>query len=254
MDAALPSTWPVPVAGCRTLALGGFVNHRKPIALLRALAAHAPGWSPESLVLLSASVDLDLALLLFPGIREVHCPFQGIEGVAASSPLLQARLRTGTISAPPWDTGLLCRALSGDTSPVPTGLGTDLPALNPSLTETSAGICVRPLPIDLALLHLPGLTAEGLPWWPDSPWGDALLWERAQQVWATSESSDSPPADAILAGIRSNVWSWSLPAPTWPTAAPPNGADLAALQGAVQAARQGPEPLAAWWEQAISRY
>ncbi|HYE77139.1 MAG TPA: hypothetical protein VEI97_04050, partial [bacterium] len=57
-----------------TVAIGGFVNHRKPIQLLRQVA---PQLQPAALVIFSASIDLDLALALWPTVTTLHCPFMG---------------------------------------------------------------------------------------------------------------------------------------------------------------------------------
>ncbi|MEO7994087.1 MAG: CoA transferase, partial [bacterium] len=171
-----------------TLAIGGFVNHRKPITLIQTLAHLAPNLRPTSLVILSASLDLDLALAAWPSIRTVHCPFTGIEGHATVSPFFRARYATGELEVPAWDTGLLARALATDPDTevaTTTGLGTDLPALNPWLTVREAAVWVRGLAVDLALLHLPRATSDGRALWPDSPWADALLWDRADQVIAS---------------------------------------------------------------------
>lgn len=226
----------------QTLAIGGFVNHRKPLALLPLLQQSCPDLRPATLVCLSASVDLDLALALWPSISTVHCPFQGIEGIATISPLLERRLGLRTIVAPPWDTGLLALALRTPPTQEATslaGLGTDLPALNPMLREQEGAIRIRGLAIDLALLHVPHVTPVGDVWYSDSPWGDGLLLEQAAAVIA-SIGAIAPAPDAARRYLAQSRWTLvDLPTPTSPTADPPRSlADLTELRSTVEARRQ----------------
>lgn len=241
------------LSGCRTVAIGGFVNHRKPLRLLRTLSAAQPDWSPETLICLSGSVDLDLALALWPGVRTLHAPFQGVEGLAMISPGVQARLQARSLTAPVWDTGVLCQALGAPTSEVVTtltGVGTDLPALNPWLIESATAIQVTPLPVDLALLHLPFVAPRGAPWYVDSPWGDGLLYEAATRIIATVGAVRDPAGNARVYPPRDTATLVELADPCWPTAEPPvREADLAVLQALIEVSREDAtgRALLDWW-------
>lgn len=246
------------LSGCRTVAIGGFVNHRKPLRLLRTLAAAQPDWSPDTLVCLSGSVDLDLALALWPGVRTLHAPFQGVEGLATISPGVQARLQACSLTAPVWDTGILCQALGarpGEVVTTLTGVGTDLPALNPWLKETATLLQVTPLPVDLALLHLPYATPVGAPWYDDSPWGDGLLFEVATRVIATVGAARDPIGNARVYPPRDSATLVELVDPCWPTAEPPvHEADLSVLRALIGVSRDDAtgRALLDWWAESDS--
>lgn len=225
-----------------TLAIGGFVNHRKPLAMMSLIHQCCPALRPKSLICLSASVDLDLALSLWPSIATVHCPFQGIEGIATISPLLEQRLRERTVTVPPWDTGLLALALR--TPPTEeahslAGIGTDLPALNPMLREQEGAIHIQGLAIDLALLHVPHATPDGDVWYDDSPWGDGLLLKHADLVVASVGAIAPAPDGARSYPCTARRTLLTLVNPTGPTADPPRClADLSGLRDLVNRRRK----------------
>lgn len=233
-----------------TLAIGGFVNHRKPIALMRQLAMTSPTFAPSTLVILSASVDLDLALALWPSIATLHCPFIGIEGVTAVSPYVRRCIQEGALDVPAWDTGMLALAIGGG-GMTQAGLGTDLPLLNPWLTNEGEAIAVAALPIDRALIHAPyGLGANAVAY-HDSPWGDALLAEHA--IITSASYGQRLSADALRESFTQLAVHDCVQVSAWPTGDPPCAStDTVLLVGYANALQHDPsaETVLAWWARA----
>ncbi len=220
-----------------TVAVGGAGLVRAPVAALRALVAAGP----RDLVVVSFLGGVDVELLLEAGcVAELHSAGVSLDG-AGLAPRFRAAREAGTIRFVEWSEGSLVAALEAgarrlDSALTRSGLGTDLPAMNPWLRETADPhtgapvMAARALVPDLALLHVPWIDARGNAHVAGDLAADGLLAQAARRTVVTyEERRDLDPADAAI----SRIWldeavhapGGSLPSGCHPLV----GADLAAV-------------------------
>jgi len=208
------------------VALGGGELVRKPMAAVRALAGLGRTGLRVATLLGSADVEV---LLAAGGVAEVHSAGVALEGLA---PRWREARQTGTPTAVEWSEGtftaaLLAASLGLDSIPWPAGLGTDIPAINPWLKESTDPhtgrpvISVKALVPDVALIHVTALDDEGNAYHDGDLAADALLARAAQKVIVTYErrGETDPPRAAI-----SRIWiddAVEAPGGAAPTSCPP---------------------------------
>jgi glutaconate CoA-transferase subunit A len=219
------------------LAVGGAGLVRKPMAALRAVA----GAGRRDLAVVSFLGGVDVELLLEAGcVAELHSAGVSLDA-AGLAPRFRATREAASIRFAEWSEGSLVAALGAgaerlDSALTRSGLGTDLPAMNPWLVEaadphTGAPVmAARALVPDLALLHVPWIDAAGNAHVPGDLAADALLARAARSTLVTyEEQRDLDPRDAAI----SRIWidravrapGGSLPSGCHPVVA----ADLAAV-------------------------
>ncbi len=190
------------------VACGGGELQRKPMAAVRELAALGRRDLRVATMLGSADVEV---LLGSGAVAEVHSAGVALEGLA---PRWREARQTGSPRVLEWSEGSFVAALQAavlglDSLPWPAGLGTDLPRVNPWLKEASDPhtgapvLAVRALVPDVALLHVPGVDADGNAHVEDDLVADALLARAARRVIVTYERRVD--ADPALAAI-SRLW------------------------------------------------
>lgn len=209
------------------VATGGGELLRKPMAAVRALAAS--GRRDLRLATMLGSADVE-ALLAAGLLAEVHSAGVALRALA---PRWREARQTGEPRVVEWSEGTFVAALQAaalglDSQPWPTGLDTDLPALNPALLEaadphTGARVlAVRALVPDVALLHVDGIDAQGNAHVEGDLVVDGLLARAARRVVVTYEREID--ADPALAAI-SHLWiddAAAAPGGAAPTACPPH--------------------------------
>jgi len=190
------------------VACGGGELQRKPMAALRALVELGVGDLRVATMLGSADVEV----LLGAGVvTEVHSAGVALQGLA---PRWREARQTGTPTVVEWSEGTFAAALQAatmglDSMPWPAGLGTDLPAINPWLKESTdphtggAVLAVRALVPDVALIHVNGLDAEGNAYVDGDLVVDGLLARAARRTVVTYERLvESDPGRAAI----SHLW------------------------------------------------
>ena len=196
------------VADGALVATGGGELRRKPMAAVRALAESGRRDLRVATMLGSADVE---ALLGAGVVAEVHSAGVALLGLA---PRWREARQTGAPRVVEWSEGTFVAALQAaalglDSQPWPTGLDTDLPAINPSLVEaadphTGARVlAVRALVPDVALLHVDGVDEQGNAHVEGDLVLDGLLARAARRVVVTYEREVD--ADPALAAI-SHLW------------------------------------------------
>ena len=186
------------------VACGGGELQRKPMAALRALVELGVGDLRVATMLGSADVEV----LLGAGVvAEVHSAGVALQGLA---PRWREARQTGTPTVVEWSEGTFAAALQAatlglDSMPWPAGLGTDLPAINPWLKESTdphtgrAVLAVRALVPDVALIHVHGLAAEGNAYVDGDLVVDGLLARAARRTGVTYERLvESDPGRAAI--------------------------------------------------------
>ena len=199
-----------PLSAGSVVAVGGAGLVRKPMAALRALA----GAGARDLVVVSFLGGVDVELLLEAGcVAELHSAGVSLDA-AGLAPRFRAAREGGTISFVEWSEGSLVASLEAgarrlDSALTRSGLGTDLPAVNPWLRETADPhtgapvMAARALVPDLALLHVPWVDDRGNAHVPGDLAADGLLARAARRTVVTyEERRDLDPADAAI----SRVW------------------------------------------------
>lgn len=195
------------VADGALVATGGGELRRKPMAAVRAVAALGRRDLRVATMLGSADVEV---LLGSGSVGEVHSAGVALQGLA---PRWREARQTGSPVVYEWSEGAFVAALQAaalglDSQPWPTGLGTDLPPINPWLKEaadphTGAPVlAVRALVPDVALLHVDGLDEEGNAYVDDDLVADALLARTARRVVVTYERRvEADPARAAISRL-----------------------------------------------------
>lgn len=192
------------------VAVGGAGLVRKPMAALRALVASGR----RDLVVVSFLGGVNVELLLEAGcVAELHSAGVSLDG-AGLAPRFRAARESGSIRFVEWSEGSLVTALEAgarrlDSAFTRSGLGTDLPAMNPWLRETADPhtgapvIAARAIVPDLALLHVPWLDDRGNAHVPGDLAADGLLAQAARRTLVTYEEQVGllPDAAAI-----SRIW------------------------------------------------
>lgn len=220
------------------VAVGGAGLSRKPVAACRALAESGR----RRLVLVSWLGSVDVELLLAAGcVAELHSAGVALDGAGLAPRYREAR-EQGTVRFVEWSEGSLVASLQAaslglDSELTRSGLGSDLPALNPWLREVADPhtgepvVAARALVPDLALLHVPAVDAEGNAYVEGDLGADGLLARAARRTLVTYEREAEPdPARAAISRIwideAVRVEGGARPAGCFPDYAP----DLAAVK------------------------
>lgn len=191
------------------VAVGGAGLVRKPMAALRALADGVR----RDLVVVSFLGGVDVELLLEAGcVAELHSAGVSLEG-AGLAPRFRAARQSASVRFVEWSEGSLVTALEAgarrlDSALTRSGLGTDLPALNPWLVETADPhtgapvIAARAIVPDLALLHVPWIDERGNAHVAGDLAADGLLAQAARRTLVTyEERRDVDPEAAAISRI-----------------------------------------------------
>lgn len=192
------------------VAVGGAGLVRKPMAALRALA----DGGRRDLVVVSFLGGVDVELLLEAGcVAELHSAGVSLDG-AGLAPRFRAAREAAAIRFVEWSEGSLVTSLEAaarrlDSALTRSGLGTDLPAMNPWLRETAdphtgaAVMAARAIVPDLALLHVPWIDERGNAHVAGDLAADGLLARAARRTLVTYE--ERCDLDAEGAAI-SRIW------------------------------------------------
>jgi glutaconate CoA-transferase, subunit A len=217
--------------------VGGAGLVRKPMASLHALAETGR----RDLTVVSFLGSVDVELLLEAGcVAELHSAGVSLEA-AGLAPRFRAAREAGSIRFVEWSEGSLVTALEAgarrlDSALTRSGLGTDLPAMNPWLRETADPhtgapvMAARALVPDIALLHVPWVDDRGNAHVPGDLAADGLLARAARRTLVSyEERRDLDPSDAAIPRIWIDA---TVPAPggALPSGCHPvHRADLAAV-------------------------
>ncbi len=205
--AALAEILAATVADGALVATGGGELKRKPMAAVRALAELGRG--DLRIVTLLGSADVEV-LLASGSVVELHSAGVALEGLA---PRWRAARQAGTPTVYEWSEGTLVAALQAavlglDSQPWSSGIGTDLPAINPWLKEATdphsgaSVLAVRAVVPDVALIHVDALDAEGNAHVDGDLVADALLARASCRVVVTYErQADLDPARAAISRL-----------------------------------------------------
>jgi glutaconate CoA-transferase, subunit A len=209
------------------VAVGGGELTRKPMAAVRELVALGRRDLRVATMLGSADVEV----LLGAGVvAELHSSGVALEGLA---PRWREARQTGSPAVVEWSEGTFAAALHAttlglDSIPWPTGLHTDLPAINPYLKESTdphtgrAVLAVRALVPDVALIHVNAVDDEGNAYVDGDLVIDGLVARASRRVIVTYERKvEADPARAAI----SRLWLDDLveaPQGALPTACPPD--------------------------------
>jgi glutaconate CoA-transferase subunit A len=148
------------IADGSCLGIGGLQGNF-PMATLRELARRGA----RDLDVLGAPVGMAAEILIAAGcVRRLGAPYMGVEGVIAVAPAYRAAVEAGDLELWECDEAILLAALRAGAQDLPFmpwrgGLGTDLPLVNPELTEfvdEPSGTRLLRVPArrpDVALLH-----------------------------------------------------------------------------------------------------
>jgi glutaconate CoA-transferase subunit A len=187
---------------------GGGELQRKPMAAVRELALLGRRELRVGTMLGSTDVEV---LLGSGSVAEVHSAGVALEGLA---PRWREARQAGSPRVIEWSEGsfvaaLQAAALGADSLLWPSGLGSDLPAVNPWLKETTdphtaaSVLAVRALVPDVALIHVPAVDRDGNAYCDSDLYADALLARAARRVLVTYERTIDPdPARCAI----SRVW------------------------------------------------
>jgi glutaconate CoA-transferase, subunit A len=186
------------------VAFGGGELRRKPVAAARELATLGRRDLRIATMLGSAEVEL----LLGAGVvAEVHSAGVMLKGLA---PRWREARQTGSPHVVEWSEGtfvaaLQAAALGADSFLWPSGVGTDLPTVNPWLREVQdpwSGepvLAVRALEPDVAVIHAHGVDEHGNVYIEEDLVADELLARAARHVVVTYERL--VPAEPARAAI-----------------------------------------------------
>jgi glutaconate CoA-transferase, subunit A len=207
------------------------------MAYVRALAETGR----RDLTVVSFLGSVDVELLLEAGcVAELHSAGVSLEA-AGLAPRFRAAREAGSIRFVEWSEGSLVTALEAaarrlDSALTRSGLGTDLPAMNPWLRETADPhtgapvMAARALVPDIALLHVPWVDDRGNAHVPGDLAADGLLARAARRTLVSyEERRDLDPSDAAIPRIWIDA---TVPAPggALPSGCHPvHRADLAAV-------------------------
>jgi glutaconate CoA-transferase, subunit A len=179
------------------------------MACVRALAETGR----RDLTVVSFLGSVDVELLLEAGcVAELHSAGVSLEA-AGLAPRFRAAREAGSIRFVEWSEGSLVTALEAgarrlDSALTRSGLGTDLPAMNPWLRATADPhtgapvMAARALVPDLALLHVPWIDGRGNAHVPGDLAADGLIARAARRtVVSYEERRDVDPAVAAISRI-----------------------------------------------------
>lgn len=209
MTAAPPAQLLGNISDGALIGIGGAGLQRKPMSLVRALAAS--GASDLRVVSYLGSVDVDY-LIASGVVAEVHSAGVSLDGFGLA-PAFRAARQAGTIRFVEWSEGSLAAALHAASLGLPsvgavTDPRSDVVRVNPHLTVaadpfTSADVVfAEALALDLALIHLSGVDDEGNGYVAGDTGADDLLVRAASRVVATADTVvESDPQRAAIPRI-----------------------------------------------------
>jgi glutaconate CoA-transferase subunit A len=186
---------------------GGGELQRKPMAAVCELALL--GRRELRIATMLGSADIEV-LLGSGSVSEAHSAGVALEGLA---PRWREARQTGSPRVIEWGEGsfvaaLQAAALGADSLLWPSGLGTDLPSVNPWLKETTDPhtsapvLAVRALVPDVALIHVPAVDRHGNAYCDTDLFADALLVRAARRVVVTYERTiDADPARCAISRL-----------------------------------------------------
>jgi glutaconate CoA-transferase, subunit A len=196
-----------------TIGIGGFGSRRKPMALVRAIAAS----EVTDLTLVSYGGP-DVGLLIAAGkVRRLVTGFVTLDSIALE-PHFRAARQTGAIALTELDEGMLHWGLLAAAHRLPflpmrAGLGSDVMRVNPQIRTVRSPYAdgeefaaVPALPLDIALVHMNRADYRGNGQYlgPD-PYFDDLFCQAAgrafmscERIVPTSELTSGGPAQSLL--------------------------------------------------------
>ncbi len=199
-----------------TVAIGGSLFHNKPMVLVREIVRR--GLTGLKVIAVpQASIDVDL-MIAAGCVAELRVPYLGFDQFGLA-PAFRAAAAGGTIRIHEADETQLLTGLEASARELPSGLiksgvGTDLPKLNPDLKEVADPITGEPVIAvaairpDFALLHAAEGDAYGNLFYPGYAFGDLLIAEATKRgggrVAATVDEV-VPLARAVAAPQRTNI-------------------------------------------------
>jgi glutaconate CoA-transferase, subunit A len=203
-----------------TIALGGFHTASRAMALVRALVRA----ERRGLTLVGSPATLDADLLIATGcVRRVMLPYVGVESLVATAPFFRRAAESGTLEVVEVDEGIVLTMFKAARQGLPFlpfkgGIGTSIPALNPSLKFIDDPFSGKPLlavpaiDADVALIHAARADAFGNIQHQGNAFGDALMASAAkrcivqvEQIVPVSETRANPEATTIPAHLVSAV-------------------------------------------------
>lgn len=233
-----------------TVAFGGSSLSRKPMAVARALARGPVGHLTLAAFLGGPEVDL---LLAAGKVRKVLYAYVGLEAAGMAPHFRRAR-EAGTVAAQEWSEYTLLAGLEAAARRLPflparSGLGTDLPRVNPALVPFRSPIGGEPLIAvpairpDVAFIHVPAAHPSGYGVIPGDLVADDLIAKAAARTFLTCERllSDAELEAASRDALIHRIWVDGVVKVPWgahPTACYPDyiadQAHLAAYQAAAR--------------------
>ncbi|MDT5349151.1 MAG: glutaconate CoA-transferase, subunit [Mycobacterium sp.] len=180
-----------------TVGIGGFINSGHPMTLVRQLIRDG---RRDLTVVGAASSGLEVDLLIAAGcVGKVISPYIGAEGLVGIGPAYRHAAQAGTIEIAETDEALYYAGLRAAAQCLPfnpwsAGLGTSIPAVNPSITEFDDPItgrrmlAVPAIDIDVCFLHAAVSDPYGNVQHHGTSYGDTALAAAADMVIASVES------------------------------------------------------------------
>jgi glutaconate CoA-transferase subunit A len=250
-----------------TIGIGGWGSRRKPMSLVRAILRS----DLRDLTIVSYGGP-DVGLLLSAGkVKHLVYGFVSLDSIPLE-PHFRAARESGAVTVSEWDEGMLQWGLYAAASrlsflPLRSGLGSDVPAVNPDLklvtspyADGTEYLAVPALNLDAALVHLNRADAAGNAQYlgPDGYFDDLFCGaaERAyvscEQIVPTTELTAAGPVQSLL--VRRSDVRGVVEAPNgahFTTCEPDYGRDEAFQREYAQAAA-GPEAWAAFTARYLS--
>ncbi|MDP5181936.1 CoA-transferase [Blastococcus sp. BMG 814] len=196
-----------------TIGIGGWGSRRKPMSLVRALCRS----DLQDLTVVSYGGP-DVGLLLAAGkVKHLVYGFVSLDSIPLE-PHFRAAREAGAVTVSEWDEGMLQWGLYAAVSrlsflPLRSGLGSDVPAVNPDLKTVTSPyadgteyLAVPALNLDAALVHLNRADASGNGQYlgPDAYFDDLFCGaaERAyvscERIVPTAELTAAAPVQSLL--------------------------------------------------------
>ena len=173
-----------------TIAIGGFINHCHPMAIVRQIIKNGV----KDLTLVgTGSSGLELDILIGAGCgRKVIAPYVGAEDLAGIAPFFRAMAQRGELDIWECDEGMFYAALRAASYMLPflpwrTGVGTSFPKVNPELKEFQDPIkgenliAVPAIHIDIAFLHAGYADPYGNIQYVGSSFSDVVIYEASEK-------------------------------------------------------------------------
>lgn len=220
-----------------TVAVGGAILHRKPVAFLRALA----GEGRRGLTVITFAGSVDVEVLLAGGcVSELRTAYVGL-GEHGFAPRFRAVAESGEVRDQEWSEwtllgGLRAAMMGLPFLPTRAGMGSEVVANLPlgQLKDpfgSGTYLAIPPMRPDVAVLHAWRASPAGdvqFPWPPEHLWDvDVLMARAARSVIVTVEevvSAETIAADSVLTrlfGFEIDMVVHS-PGGSWPTGSGPD--------------------------------